>query len=253
MQQDRIDEWRRWSSLAWYDILARYRRTFFGPFWIVLITSFTVLAIGYVYGALFKIDLKQFFPYVTVGLIVWMWISATITECCSAYISYRMILLNYLVSSEAIIIRIVARNFYIFLHNMVIIIAVLAIIGFPSFLGIVKFILSIGLVTLLLFPIGIIVALICSRFRDLVPLIGSIFNMLFLITPIIWTTETLGSRAYIANLNPFTHVLNVIRNPLLSQEVPYISWYVVIGLFIISSIIAININRLYQHRMIFWI
>lgn len=58
-----------------------------GPFWITIATGVQAAAMGILYSALLDIPLDEFLPYVTVGLIVWNLISASILEGSEVFIA----------------------------------------------------------------------------------------------------------------------------------------------------------------------
>ena len=76
-----------WLSLGWQDIKQRYCRSVIGPFWITIATGVQAAAMGILYSALLDIPLDEFLPYVTVGLIVWNLISASILEGSEVFIA----------------------------------------------------------------------------------------------------------------------------------------------------------------------
>ena len=69
-----------WLQLGWQDIKQRYRRSVLGPLWITIATGVMALALGLLYSVLFKIPVAEFLPHVTVGLIIWNFISGCIKE-----------------------------------------------------------------------------------------------------------------------------------------------------------------------------
>ena len=56
-----------WLHLGWQDIKQRYRRSVLGPFWITIATGTTAVAMGGLYSKLFKLELSEHLPYVTLG------------------------------------------------------------------------------------------------------------------------------------------------------------------------------------------
>ena len=85
--RDGLNQRELWLSLGWQDIKQRYRRSVIGPFWITIATGVQAGAMGLLYSALLNIPLKEFLPYVTVGLIVWNLISASILEGSDVFIA----------------------------------------------------------------------------------------------------------------------------------------------------------------------
>ena len=70
--------WRVWGIMGWDDIRQRYRRSVLGPFWITLSMGIFILLLGIIYSRLFHIELQHYMPYLTVGYIVWGFMSATV-------------------------------------------------------------------------------------------------------------------------------------------------------------------------------
>src|SRR5258708_39526109 len=83
---DGMTDWRLWSMLGWNDIRQRYRRSAFGPFWITISMAIFIVLLGFIYSKLFHQELAGFLPYIAIGLITWVFISATTTQASSAFI-----------------------------------------------------------------------------------------------------------------------------------------------------------------------
>ena len=69
-----------WLQLGWQDIKQRYRRSMLGPLWITIATGVMAATLGLLYSVLFKVPVEKFLPHVTVGLIMWNFISGSIKE-----------------------------------------------------------------------------------------------------------------------------------------------------------------------------
>ncbi len=76
-----------WLHLGWQDIKQRYRRSVLGPFWITIATGATAVAMGRLYSKLFKLELAEHLPYVTLGLIIWNLINASILEGADVFVA----------------------------------------------------------------------------------------------------------------------------------------------------------------------
>ena len=70
--------WPVWVIMGWDDIRQRYRRSVLGPFWITLSTGIFILLLGIIYSRLFHMELEHYMPYLTVGYIVWGFMSAAV-------------------------------------------------------------------------------------------------------------------------------------------------------------------------------
>ena len=81
-----LHAWPLWGYLGYHEIRQRYRRSVLGPFWITISMGVMVLALGLLYGTIFKQPLKNYLPYVTTGFIVWGLLSSFITDGLKSFI-----------------------------------------------------------------------------------------------------------------------------------------------------------------------
>ena len=79
--------WRLWISMGWQDIKQRYRRSMLGPFWLTLSMAIMIGTLGLLSGQLFAMELSIYMPFLTLGLIIWGFISAVVTDGCSSLIA----------------------------------------------------------------------------------------------------------------------------------------------------------------------
>lgn len=242
-----------WIQLGGIDIASRYRRSFLGAFWIVLVNSLTIIAIGLVYSSLFGIELQSYFPFLVVGYIFWLWISASLLEMTSSLTAYRYILINNAVDPIAVFARVYARNLIILVHNIPILIVVLALYG-PE-LSLINFLVlpNFLIIGSVIFLGSGMLAFFAARFQDVQHLITASIGVLFLITPIIWSPEILTERAYIASVNPLTHVIELLRAPLLGRVPKALNYFVCVGLLAILFFGFSQTYKLYHRRYMFWI
>ncbi len=75
-----------WLHLGWQDIKQRYRRSVLRPFWITITTGTTAVAMGGLYSKLFRLELSEHLPYVTLRLIVWNLINAAILDGAEVFV-----------------------------------------------------------------------------------------------------------------------------------------------------------------------
>jgi lipopolysaccharide transport system permease protein len=65
----------------------------------------------------------------------------------------------------------------------------------------------------------------CARFRDIQPIVNSVMQIAFFVTPVIWKPTQL-SPSGIKNLalNPFFDLLEIVRGPILGSNVASTTW-----------------------------
>ena len=76
-----------WSYLALQEIKRRYRRSTLGPFWITISMTIMIFAMGPLYSQIFKVNLENYFLYLSIGYIVWNLIFNTINDLTESFLS----------------------------------------------------------------------------------------------------------------------------------------------------------------------
>lgn len=246
--------WPLWTSLAWRDIRQRYVRTVFGPFWLTLSSGIFILAFGVIYANLFNQDMHSYLPYLTAGFVPWILFSAVVTESCTAFTAEKQAIANWQFPYSIFIYRLVWRNTIVFFHNLLILLVVYLIYGpAPSWnmlwipVGLVLLALN-GLWICLLF------GTLCTRFRDVQPLVTSVLQITMFVTPIFWRPEMLGkNRAVFVDGNIVYHMIAIIRDPLLGKSPSMVSLAVSTACAILGITTALILYGRFRRRIPFWV
>lgn len=241
--------------LAKADIRQRYRRSILGPWWITISTGVMIACIGVIFGTLFKSPLKEFLPFLSAGLILWGFISSTIMEGTSVLIGAEAIIKQLPIPIFSHIIRMVGRNLIVFFHNLIIFPIVCLCVQKGINWNILYFFPGVVILTLNLLWISLLLAIICTRFRDMTQIVSSLLQIAFYITPIIWMPSLLPARASMMLLdpNPVYHLLAIVREPLLGQAPTITNWLVSIGVFLSGSLFSILLFNKYRARISYWL
>jgi ABC-2 type transport system permease protein len=244
-----------WLYWGWLDIRQKYRRSFFGPFWVTMTMGLSILAIGLVYAYLFNQDVKNYLPYVAVGFVVWSLISGYIGEATSVFIQNEGFIKQMPLPLLVYSLRMLWRYFIIFLHHAVILVIIFLVFTPVDLTNIAASLIGLILVCINIFWIGLALGLLSVKMRDIPILITTIFQLLFLITPIIWPAKALGSRLSIALWNPFYHFLEVIRQPLIGglNDLWLTHLLITAILGVVGTGIALFLLGLWKKRIVFWL
>lgn len=243
------------NLLAWSDIRQRYRRSTLGPFWITVSTAVMITCIGFLFGNLFKSSQKEFLPFVAIGLILWSFFSTTIIESCSAFTNAENIIKQLPLPLFLHIERVILRNFYIFLHNIILYpiiciliskqVSLIALLAIPGFF----------LVVLNLTWISMSLAVICTRFRDMTQIVISLLQIVFYITPIIWMPGLLSEKTskLVLTPNPFYHLLEVVRAPLMGYSPTFSNWSVCVTMGLAGTAFSLMIFNSFRKKVSYWL
>ncbi|ANU67293.2 ABC transporter permease [Turicimonas muris] len=241
--------------LAKSDIRQRYRRSTLGPFWITISTGVMIACLGSIFGTIFKTPLYDFLPFLSAGLILWGFISSTLTEATTVFSSSEPIIKQLPIPLFTHVIRMVARNFYIFLHNLIIFPIVLICVQRPLTWESLYLIPGLAILLLNLLWASLSIGIICSRYRDLTQIMTSILQIFFYVTPIIWMPSALPARASLMVLdpNPFYHFMQILRCPLLGESPTSLNWGITLLITIVGWVFAGILFDKYRSRIAYWL
>ena len=251
-----------WLSLGWQDIKQRYRRSVLGPFWITIATGVQAAAMGVLYAALLHLPLSYQLPYVTIGLIVWNVINASILEGSQVFIANEGLIKQLPSALSVHIYRLVWRQFLFFAHNAIIYLILLAAFGVWRHLSWALLLAVPGIVLLFLNAAWVSIAfgILSTRYRDIAQILNSMTLMLFVLTPVMWNAQSLtervggiGGKARLIELVPTYHYLEVVRAPLLGQPIHLLSWVVVAGITVFGWAVAILALKKFRSRVPYWV
>lgn len=237
-------------SLAWHDVVSRYRGSILGPFWITLSMGLMVLGIGFLYAQLFRIPINEFIPFVALGIVFFGVISNTVNEGCETFIRASSMLSQTALPMFTFVWRTVLRNLINLAHHLVIIVAVIAVFGYWRVMNLPLF--AVGLLLLLLNAgwLSMLVGIISARFRDVPQLVMSVMQFAIFMTPVFWTPQSFPERHAFLTLNPFYHMLDAVRAPLLGTPVDGLSYLVLILMVVFGWILTFGLFAATRRRIV---
>jgi ABC-2 type transport system permease protein len=250
---DGLKLWELWSTLGWHDIRQRYRRSIVGPFWLTLSMGMMIAGLAYLYAGIFGQNVEGYLPYVATGIIIFSLISSLVTEGAGVFIASASLILQLRAPLSIYVYRMLWGNLLIFAHNICIYIVVVLFVKvdlgwnfFLSFAGLFLVMLN-GL------WVGVTLGALSARFRDVPPIVTSVMQVAFFLTPVFWTPSSLPNRELFVHLNPFYYLVEVVRMPLLGQTPSLWIWLVAIGLNVVSLLVAILFYARYRGRIAYWV
>jgi lipopolysaccharide transport system permease protein len=248
-----LASWRLWGRLGWNDILQRYRRSILGPFWLTASMAIMIVALGGLYAGLFNTPIEDFVPFLCVGLLVWNLISSFLTEGGTLFTGSESYIKQIRLPYSVYVYRSTWSKLVTFFHNFIIYFAVL--LYFQIWPGTVALLAIPGLIIIVVNGAlaSLSIGIISARFRDVPPLISSVVQIVFFVTPIFWKPEMLKGREYITDLNPFFHLLEVVRAPLLGSVPSANSYFAILLITVINIAITGAFFSRFRSRISYWV
>jgi len=201
-------------TLAWLDIRLRYRGPMLGPFWLTISTGAMVGSMGLLYAVLFRLNLRDYIPFLALSLVLWAYLGNVVSEGCTAFTAAEGTVRSVRMPFTLYAGRIVLRNLVVLAHNALVVLVVDLLLSFWP--GTVAAMAVPGIVLWLVNSLAIAVLLgaICARFRDIPPIVASLMQMAFFMSAVIWRPDQLGEYQWVLAFNPFFSLLEVVRGPL---------------------------------------
>jgi len=243
------------GTLGWQDVKQRYRRSKLGPFWLTISMGVLIGALGLVFGGIFNTPMRDFLPFLALGIILWAYLSTVINEGCTAFVSSDAIIKQLPLPLFTHIMRVIWRNAIILAHNIVILPIIFLLflkpLGWVALLAIPGLLIS----TVTLAWIAFLASIFCTRYRDLSQIVTSVLQIAFYITPIIWMPSMLGGRSsfIFLDMNPFFHLIEVIRAPLLGSAPTLTNWLVSLTMAAVGWAITLSVYGKYKNRIAYWL
>jgi ABC-type polysaccharide/polyol phosphate export permease len=254
--KESLQKWPIWMMLAYQDIKLRYRRSVLGPFWLTLSMAITVYSMGFLYAHLFHVAMDEYYPFLVAGMLSWTLISSTVTDLTDTFVLADGLIKQIKLPYTLYIHRVAARNFMIFFHNIIVLIPIFIIFHHSAKINLDTLLIIPGLALIYINAIvyGLILAMIGARYRDISQVIKSLVQVVFFVTPVMWSPNILPEHSrYAVYLNPFYSLIEIVRAPMIGTMPTFFNYCVVLALTAFGGLVAAKMLARYRTRIIYWI
>ena len=241
-------------SLAWHDVVSRYRGSILGPFWITLSMGLMVVGIGVVYSNLFGITLGKFLPLVALGIVFFGTISGIITEGCDTFVAAASMLSQTSLPMFTFVWRTVLRNLINLAHHMLIVVAVLVFYGYWRDTNLAGALIGLVFLVANAAWISMLVAIASARFRDIPQVVTSVMQFTIFVTPVFWPAGRLqGAKHMVLDFNPFFHMLEAVRAPLMGVPIAPHTYSLLAMMAVVGWSLVFGVFALIRRRIVHYL
>jgi lipopolysaccharide transport system permease protein len=251
--RDGLSQWRLALALARLDLRNRYRGSVLGPLWMSLSTLIMLVGLGLLYGALFKFKLSNYLPHLAVSLIVWQWMAGFINDSCATLTSAEGVIRQMRLPYTLHALRVAFRNTLVAAHSLPLIPIVFLIFGLVPGPEALLAIPGLVLICINMLAGGLLLGMVCARFRDIPPIVANVVQLAFFVSPILWKPELLGDAMVWMAFNPFYALLETVRGPLLEGGGPPLAWLAAIFYTTLHVVLAGFLFARFRSRIAFWV
>jgi lipopolysaccharide transport system permease protein len=248
-----LSHWRLAWALARSDITHRYRGSVLGPLWMTLSTGIMLAALGVLYAKLFRIEVADYLPWLSVSLIIWGVINQVLAEACTTLTSAEGIIRQMPLAYSVQSIRMVFRNALVAAHNLPLIALVFLVFEFAPGWGVLNALIGFALLAINAFWSALLLGVLCARFRDIPPIVASVIQIMFFMTPVIWKPELVGKWAVYLPLNPLFSIMETMRGPIMGTPVPSTVWLSALVCTAVLSAVSLAFFTRFRGRIAFWV
>ncbi len=242
-----------WMRVGWEQVIARFRRTVLGPFWLSANLLAISFSLSFIFGGLLGQDTRSNFPLIISGILSWSIIGALLGEAASVFIGSAGLMHTQKLPLTFHVFLMMHRAFINFMAQLIafwVVLAVLRLGSVPTW----QLIPGLAIVLACGFFMSLIVAIPSTRFRDINQFVQFSVQVLFFLTPIFWAPNQMSAKKRFAvEFNPFAHLLELIRQPLLGRVAPMEHWVFSLGFLAALALISVVMMALYRRRIVFWL
>lgn len=247
-----------WSHLAKNDLKSRFRRSKLGLLWTVIQPLFLTIILSVVFSTVFRQPLGEYAMYILSGIVVWNLAQASIVGAGNSLFASEQYIRQFNHPITIYTLRYALLSIITFLMELLAL--VLWVLLFKPENLILAF-FTLPLTIILYFPIvwGLttIAGYSGAKYRDYPQIMALFMQMLYYLSPVFFKQEMFMSNPALKllfELNPVTHLLNLIRAPFVYMRMPdAIDYMFVMGIDVLVILWAFYVNRKNEKKIIFYL
>ncbi len=245
--------WRVVVYMAWSDVRARYRRSVLGPLWITLGTAVGVVGLGFIWSELFRMERATFIPLLTVGLVLWQFISACLVEAPSVFVRQAGMIRNLDLPLAIHPAQLLLRHLINLAHSVPLFFLVIVILGRPVTADMLMAVPAFLLVTANLYWMVLLLGMLGGRYRDFEYMVAMIMPLLMFLSPVLYRPQSLPLLGDLIWLNPLAAMIEIVRCPLLGEAAPHFLYLINFGLLAAGGGVTLLLFNAKRKRIAFWV
>lgn len=174
-------------SMSLKQFKAKYAGSILGVSWAIINPLLIMLAITFVFTAVFKATIPDFGLFVLAGIMPWMFFSGALSEATSSFLSQKSVLHQFSLPKEILPLACVFSYFLNFLMGWCVVYPIFLFHNPKILLMLPLFVFLLTLSLVFACGLGLLFGLVNVFFRDLEHLTGIIMMLWFWVTPIFYT------------------------------------------------------------------
>ncbi len=236
------------SELVARDIKIKYRRSVLGVLWTLLNPLFMMIILSVVFSSIFKFDIENFPLYILSGQLIFNFFNDATTSSMTSIIGSAALIKKVYVPKYLFVIARVFSSFINLMASLVALILVMVAMRAELHWTVVLSVIPLAMVVLFSFGVGMFLAAITVRFRDVIHLYSVFTTGLLYLTPVIYPMAALPDVVKtIVMINPLTNYLLMFRDVMFNNTLPSV-FSVLLGIAEAALALALGLYVFYKNQ-----
>lgn len=235
--------------LVWRDIKVRYKQTFLGVMWAIIQPFFTMILLSLFFAKFAGIGIEDtpypIFSYS--GLVPWAYFSGALSSCANSMVSNSNLFTKIYFPRIAVPIAAVLAGLMDFAVASLLLFALMPYYGVPITLALILWPLLALPLFCLASGLGIIMASLSVRYRDVKYALPFLIQMMMFATPIIYPLSAVPeSYRWLSICNPLTGIIEAFRAAVLH---PNSFDFVSLGVSLVGTLFILILGLIYFRKI----
>lgn len=209
------------AELVARDIKIKYRRSVLGVVWTLLNPLLMMIILSIVFSSLFRFEIENFPLYILSGQVIFNFFSGATTDAMSSIIGNAALIKKVYVPKYLFVLSRVFSSFINLLASFSALLLMMLVMRVELNWTVFLAVIPIALIAVFSLGVGLLLAAITVKFRDVMHLYSVFTTGLLYLTPVIYPMSILPPVIKtIVMLNPITNMLQMLRDVMLNNCIP---------------------------------
>lgn len=236
------------TELVARDIKIKYRRSVLGVLWTVLNPLCMMIILSIVFSNIFKFDIENFPLYVLSGQVVFNFYSDATSSSMTSVLQAASLIKKVYVPKYLFVLSRIFSSFINLMASFCALLVMMIVSRVELHWEIVMAVFPLTMLVGFSLGIGLILAALTVRFRDIIHLYSVFTTGLMYLTPVIYPMSILPDAIKrIVLLNPLTNYLNMFRDVMFNHTLPSLG-ALVIGVVEMGVVLILGLWIFYKKQ-----
>lgn len=196
------------------EITLRYKRTYLGFLWSLLIPLLTGLVLFIAFNVFMRFEIENFALFILAALFPWTWFSASVIMSTNALVGNASLIKKVIFPKHFLLLAIVIAQLINFIFSLPILLGLVYYYGSaPTLSWLIGIPVLVGVQFIVIYGLSLIVSMANAFFRDLEYIVTVLIGLLFWMTPIIYPIEAVPEKyRVLLIMNPVTYLIQSWRD-----------------------------------------